>query len=70
MEPSAAHAYDEEARWLQRHGRIDDAIAKAREGTYAEPSSAEARQLVDALSGSRTAPAPRPGSGGAGDDTE
>jgi Flp pilus assembly protein TadD len=56
MEPSAARAWLEEARWLQRHGRIDDAITKAREATYAEPRNADARQLLGTLSGTRTAP--------------
>ncbi len=58
MEPSAARAWLEEARWLQRQGRIDDAIAKAREGTYAEPSSGEARALLETLLGKRPAKAP------------
>lgn len=56
MEPGAARAWLEEARWLMRHGQLAEATAKAKEGTYAEPSNAEARQLLDTLTGKRRAP--------------
>ena len=59
MEPASAHAWVEEARWLARHGKLDEAVSKAKEGTYAEPSNAEARQLLDTLTGKRRAPAVR-----------
>ncbi|MBA3542077.1 MAG: hypothetical protein H0T79_20850, partial [Deltaproteobacteria bacterium] len=49
LEPARARAYIAEAQWLASHGKTVEAIAKAREGTYAEPSSAAARTLLDGL---------------------
>ncbi|HSD87696.1 MAG TPA: HTTM domain-containing protein, partial [Kofleriaceae bacterium] len=37
LEPLKARAYVAEAKWLAQHGRRDEAIAKAREGTIVEP---------------------------------
>jgi hypothetical protein len=53
MEPAVARAWLEEARWLQQHGRTTDALTKAREATFAEPSSAEARKLLEQLQAGR-----------------
>ena len=51
LEPLKARAYVAEARWLATHGRRDEAIAKAREGTIVEPNDTEARALLDSLVG-------------------
>jgi tetratricopeptide (TPR) repeat protein len=44
-----------EAMWLARHGRMAEAIAKAREATVVEPADAEARRLLSLLTGDRNA---------------
>ncbi|MCX5745387.1 MAG: HTTM domain-containing protein [Proteobacteria bacterium] len=52
LEPSRARAYLAEARYLAKQGTAAakaQALDKAREGTFAEPSSSEARALVDQL---------------------
>ncbi len=49
LEPLRARAYVAEARWLASKGRIDEAIAKAREATIVEPSDQEARALLGSL---------------------
>ncbi len=51
LEPLKARAYVAEARWLAAHGRRDEAIAKAREGTIVEPNDSDARTLLDSLVG-------------------
>ncbi|HEY4240041.1 MAG TPA: HTTM domain-containing protein [Kofleriaceae bacterium] len=45
-----ARAWIEEARWLAQQGRMPEALAAAKEGTYAEPTNRDARALVDQLS--------------------
>lgn len=57
LEAGKARAYVAEARWLASRGRFDEAIAKAREATFAEPNDDDARNLLDALM--RGAPTPR-----------
>jgi tetratricopeptide (TPR) repeat protein len=57
LEPNRARAYVEEAQWLRTQGRAADALGKAQEATYAEPSNPQAQGLVNALSGQRGAPA-------------
>ena len=54
-----------EARHLAAQGQHADAVAKARQAAFAEPSSREARTLLEALSANRPA-AP----GGPEDDLE
>lgn len=53
LEPLRARAYVAEARWLSTHGKRDEAIAKAREATIVEPTDAEAKSLLDSLTGSQ-----------------
>jgi hypothetical protein len=53
-----ARAWLEEARWLAKAGRTAEALEKARSGLRAEPTSNEARALVDSLAGSRPLPTP------------
>ncbi|MBS1118250.1 MAG: hypothetical protein H6Q90_478 [Deltaproteobacteria bacterium] len=66
LAPTSARAFVEEARWLAGNGKLPEAVEKARQATVAEPSSQDARALLDSLSGSR--PAPR--SGSADDDVD
>ena len=49
LEPLRSRAYVAEARWLASKGRIDEAIAKAREATILEPNDQEARTLLKNL---------------------
>jgi hypothetical protein len=51
LAPHDARPWLEQARWLARHGRRDDALAAARAGAAAQPNSAEARAAIDALVG-------------------
>ncbi|MGE5181096.1 MAG: HTTM domain-containing protein [Acidobacteriota bacterium] len=60
LEPTHARSFVAEARWLAEHGRRDEAIAKAREALAAEPGNADARGLLEALTGRSRAPAPPP----------
>ena len=60
LEPAHVRAYLEEARWLAAHGKQSAAIDTAKEATYADPSNLQARDLVDTLSGKRTAPSHAP----------
>ncbi|MEO8840445.1 MAG: hypothetical protein ABI591_18165 [Kofleriaceae bacterium] len=53
-----ARAYNAEARWLAAHGKPHEALAKARAATTADPTDAEARNLLAALTtGHRLPPA-------------
>jgi hypothetical protein len=56
LEPARARAFVEEARWLAAKGQPEQALAKAREATFAEPGSAEAQALVTALTAGKPAP--------------
>ena len=49
LEPAIARSFIEEARFLQSQGKTAEAIEKAKQATYADPSSTEARALVDSL---------------------
>jgi len=51
LEPLQPRAYMAEAEYLARTGKQAEAIAKAQEATYADPSSQAARDLVDRLTG-------------------
>jgi tetratricopeptide (TPR) repeat protein len=71
LEPARARAWLEEARWLARQGKTNEAIAKAREAAFAEPSSGDARALLGSLTGGRGIPAAgATGAAGKDDDTE
>ncbi len=56
LDPANARPSIEEARWLAGKGQRSEAIAKAKEAVFADPSNQEARSLLDSLSGSRPAP--------------
>ena len=51
LEPHRARAYVEEARYLLGQGKKPEAIAKARDAVFADPSDAEARAVLDMLQG-------------------
>ncbi len=51
LEPRRARAYVEEARYLLGQGKKAEAIAKAKDGVFADPSDAEARAVLDMLQG-------------------
>lgn len=55
LEPHRARAFLAEARWLLAKGRRDEALAKAKEATYAQPNHPQARQFLDSLSGAAQA---------------
>ncbi len=57
LEPAKARAFVEEARYLQRQGRTAEAIEKAKQATFADPSDAQARAVLDALTGGKPKPA-------------
>ncbi|MDB4962244.1 MAG: hypothetical protein JWP01_2243 [Myxococcales bacterium] len=57
LEPLAARAWLAEAQWLVGKGRKAEAIQKAQEAVYSEPTNQAARDLLDTLSGTRSAPA-------------
>ena len=56
LEPNRARAFLTEARWLKSKGRMEEAIAKAKEATSAEPSHPRAQLFLQSLTG----PAERP----------
>ena len=56
LEPLRARAWVAEARYLVAKGRTAEAIEKAREATYSEPSHAEARSLLDSFTGAKAPP--------------
>lgn len=51
LEPHRARAYVEEARYLLGQGKKPEAIAKAKDAVFADPSDAEARAVLDMLQG-------------------
>jgi hypothetical protein len=57
LEPGLARAWMAEARWLASQGKHADAVAKARQAAFAEPSNREARTLLETLTANRPAPA-------------
>lgn len=57
LEPARARAYLAEAQWLKHQGRVEEAIAKAKEATYAQPDHPQAQQFLTSLTGGD---APRP----------
>ncbi len=50
-EPRRARAFVEEARWLATQGKRLEAIAKAKDAVFADPSDAEAKAFFDSLQG-------------------
>jgi hypothetical protein len=60
LEPARARAFVEEALYLSRTGRRDEALAAAKAGATAEPTNETATRLVAALEGNAPAPAPEP----------
>ncbi len=57
LAPDRARAWIEEARYLASQGQHADAITKARQAAFAEPSSREARTLLESLLANQAAPA-------------
>lgn len=55
LEPHRARAFLAEARWLLAKGRRDEALAKAKEATYAQPDHPQARQFLESLTGTAEA---------------
>jgi tetratricopeptide (TPR) repeat protein len=55
LAPAIARSFVEEARVLQQQGKTAEAIEKAKQATYADPSHAEARALLDGLTGAKPA---------------
>jgi hypothetical protein len=51
LQPHAAGAFTAEARWLAAHDRKDDAVAKAKQATAADPGDKDARALLESLTG-------------------
>jgi hypothetical protein len=58
LAPHDARPWLEQARWLARHARRDEALAAARAGASAQPDNPEARALVDALADRGASPLP------------
>ena len=56
--PHAARSFVEEARVLQTQGKTAAAIEKAKQATFADPSHAQARALLDTLTGKKPAKLP------------
>ena len=67
-EPARARAWIAEAQYLAGKGKRAEATEKAREGTYSEPDSKEAKDLLDALSGNKKITSP--GTQAPDDDTD
>ncbi|MBA3453125.1 MAG: HTTM domain-containing protein [Deltaproteobacteria bacterium] len=55
LEPRRARAWIAEAQWLARKGRTAEAIEKAQEAVLSEPTHPSARELLDTLSGKKSA---------------
>jgi Vitamin K-dependent gamma-carboxylase len=51
LEPAVARSFVEEARVLVKQGKLPEAIEKAKQATFADPSHAQARALLDSLTG-------------------
>jgi hypothetical protein len=56
LEPARARAYLAEARWLKTKGRTEEAIAKAKEATYAQPDHTQAQKFLQSLTGPAETP--------------
>jgi hypothetical protein len=61
VQPDRARAFTEEARWLARQGKQAEAVAKAKEAVFADPSDGEGRALLDQLTGGTPAKPSTPG---------
>ncbi|HEU0033134.1 MAG TPA: HTTM domain-containing protein [Kofleriaceae bacterium] len=60
LDPHGARAFAEEARALAAQGRMPEAVAKAKDAVFAEPSNQDARALLDQLSKSQVPASPAP----------
>jgi hypothetical protein len=49
LSPGDARPFVVEARWLAAHGRVAQAVDKARDATVADPNDKDARDLLDSL---------------------
>jgi tetratricopeptide (TPR) repeat protein len=58
VEPLDARSWIAEAQWLVKKGRKAEAIEKAQEAVYSEPANQAARDLLDSLKGTKSAPVP------------
>lgn len=73
LEPLRARAWMAEAQWLIKQGRKADAIEKAQEAVYSEPTHQPARDLLDSLTGTKPGtkpPTPRAQASPRDDDAE
>ena len=69
LEPLRARAWLAEAQWLVKKGRKAEAIEKAQEAVYSEPTNQTARDLLDSLTGTKSAP-PQGAAPASDDDTD
>ncbi len=60
LEPLRARAWLAEAQWLVKKGRTAEAIEKAQEAVYSEPTHQAARELLDRLTGAKPGAKPTP----------
>jgi hypothetical protein len=60
LEPTKARAFTEEARWLAKQSRTQEALEVAKRGVTADPNSSDARALVDSLTRGARPPNPEP----------
>ncbi len=56
LEPLRSRAWMAEAQWLVKKGKKAEAIEKAQEAVYSEPTSQPARALLDTLTSGKPAP--------------
>lgn len=55
VEPRRARALVEEARWLLGQGKKSEAVAKAKEAVFADPSDPEARSVLESMQSGKPA---------------
>ncbi|MGE3764779.1 MAG: HTTM domain-containing protein [Kofleriaceae bacterium] len=70
LEPARARAYLAEAEWLKLEGRVEEALAKAKEATYAEPTHPQAQRFLSSLTGAAQPGPPPEGKPGTDDATD
>ena len=70
LEPLRARAWMAEAQWLAKKGRKAEAIEKAQEAVYSEPTHQPARDLLDTLTGKKSTAPVAPAAVPRNDDTE
>jgi len=69
LEPLRARAWLAEAQWLVKKGKKAEAIEKAQEAVYSEPTNQIARDLLDSLTGTKSTP-PQGAAPASDDDTD